>query len=53
MREVCAMTGGAVVTGQWQLRGSWRIVPWTATRTSYVGGNWWRDRLTAEIDEEL
>jgi hypothetical protein len=48
------MAGGAVVTGQWELRGSWRIVPWTATRTSYVGGK--SGGVTgspAVIDEEL
>lgn len=48
------MAGGTVVTGRWELRGSWRIRPVTATRTSYVSGKiWLRDRLIAEIDEEL
>jgi hypothetical protein len=34
VREVYAMAGGGVVTGRWGLRGSWRTVPVTATRTS-------------------
>jgi hypothetical protein len=34
VREVYAMAGGTVVTGRWELRGSWRIRPVTATRTS-------------------